>query len=196
MSYWCPKNEKVKREWAANRLKAYHGSEMHFMRALCQRTLAKEGFFINLYYDKYDLKGNKTRKALADEAIVIRSPLFHNEKIKMPTIHDKRIIDSVKSTNEHTVLSFSGELEIIYALEAESYLFQKYRNQKKSGFTVPQISILKLLKDDVIVEQNGQLHPEENLETKGYWSWELMAESLPLDYDPAEDLRIVKPHLR
>ena len=77
-----PANEAEQKLWATNRLHAYYGSEMHFMRALYKRKLIEEGFFITLNKEGYDKKGRKINLAFSDTAIFIESPMFRNQKIR------------------------------------------------------------------------------------------------------------------
>ncbi len=182
-----PKDEKENQHWAANRLKAYYGSEMHFMRALYIHHLLEEGFFFNLYTDKKREDGKIVNIAVPDTTLTIHSRLF-KRKISMPTIDNyNRILDSVALVSySQVMLSFEGQLEVVYIHEEEPYEYVSRRNLKV-GYKQPQKSRLYLLNHGVIVEPNGSVLSEENLPTLGYWSWELVAESLPIDYDPKED---------
>jgi hypothetical protein len=183
-----PKNEKEEKHWAANRLKAYNGSELHFMRALYHHRLSEEGFFINVFKDKKKIDGTIVNSAVPDTSIVIKSKLY-NRRISMPTIYKyNRITDSLASiASGQPVLSFDGQLEVIYVHEGEPYEYFKRRGSGGMQNTSPQKSRLYLLDSGVTVEPNGMILSEENLPTLGYWSWELVAESLPVDYDPEDD---------
>jgi hypothetical protein len=41
------------------------------------------------------------------------------------------------------------------------------------------------------ISPDGSLYPIDSIEASGYWSWELISEALPFDYDPAADLKTV-----
>jgi hypothetical protein len=180
-----PKSEDQNKLWASHRLKAYYGSEMHFMRALYQRKLAEQGFFVNLY--NYDRKGFLKSKAIIDTSFRVKSVAFKN-KFKVSTIsHYNRLVDSIASTKNETVLAFNGQLEVVYINELESADFSSQRAHRKMGFKFLQYSTLTLQNKKIPVEANGSVLSEENLLTKGYWSWELVSESLPVDYDPDFD---------
>jgi len=182
-----PKNQKEEKQWAVNRLKAYHGSELHFMRALYKHQLSEEGFFINVYKDKTRKDGTITNVAVPDTFMVVRSKVF-NRRISLPTIYKyNRVLDSASLTGPQPVLSFDGQLEVVYAHEKESYEYLKRRDPGGMRSTLLQKSRLYLLKPGVTVDPNGMVLSEENLPTLGYWSWELIAESLPIDYNPEED---------
>lgn len=185
-----PTDDVEKKYWAINRLRAYYGSEMHFMRALYKRRLMEEGFFVSLNKEGYDKKGRKINTAFADTAIFIESPVFQNKKTRVPIVYYDKILDSIRSTPTQPVLSFQGNLEITYANEPESLEYQRIRNGTQVGFKQFQRSQIFLLKPGFIVEPNGQIYMEDIL-SKVYWSWELVAESLPFDYDPEEDRKLL-----
>jgi hypothetical protein len=184
-------NEKQKLVWARNRLKAYYGSELHFMRALYDRKIIEEGFTFNLFNNQVDKYGTVVNQALADAKLKVDSKIF-NKKITVHTINNyKRILDTLRSTATRPVLRFTGQLEVKYLHEAESSAYVRVREGRSPGFTRPQRSRLTLLSDDVSIEPNGTIIPEENVETVGYWSWEMVAESLPIDYYPDEDEKLL-----
>jgi len=173
-----PSSEKEKRHWAKNRLKAYYGSQMHFFRAMYNHKLNEEGFYF--YMEK---------KAATDSVIHPKSSVYTGRHFKILTITDySRILDSTASTKEVPVLKFNDLLYINYVNEEESVLYQTERKlQIKKNIQLSQIK----LRAPAAVLPDGRAHPIQALEVRGYWSWELMSESLPLDYDPDEDLKIV-----
>ena len=183
-----PADEEEKVRWARNRLKAYYGSEMHFLRSLYERKLNTDGYYFNLV-NLENTKGVVIRRGYADTVMTPRSPVYNNRTIRMHTIRNyNRILDSIRSTPEQPVLSFKGDLEIKYIMEAESYAYQQNR-RLPPGKNVQQSTII--LHKPCIIQPHGQVYPQDAVETRNYWSWELMAESLPLDYDPDEDLKIM-----
>jgi hypothetical protein len=127
--------------------------------------------------------------AFADTAIFIESPVFPNKKVKVPIVYYNKILDSVRSTPTQPILSFQGNLEITYANERESLEYQQIRNSTQVGLKNFQRSQIFLLKPGFIVEPNGQIYMEDIL-SKVYWSWELVADSLPFDYDTEEDRKV------
>ncbi|MEO8474278.1 MAG: hypothetical protein ABI477_18900, partial [Chryseolinea sp.] len=179
--------------WANNRLKAYYGSEMHFIRSLYQKRLVEEGFFYNLFKDY--LVGNKrVNKAIADTVLLVRSKLF-KRMMRVPTIwgYDK-ILDAL-STDSNQMIAFEGQLEIVYVHERQYSGYMASRGTARIGTTLPQKSRIILLGPRITIEPDGQiLNDEELFMTQGYWSWELVSESLPYDYNPADDLSIIQPN--
>ncbi len=190
------KDEHEEQLWAGNRLKAYYGSELHFMRSLYSRTLTKEGFFITLYQDRKMRNGRIVNEAVADSVLSVRSRLF-NRKMAYPTVTNyNAIVDSAKSTATRCVLNFRGKLEVLYVHEAEPLRYLLLRDPGNRGFVIPQRTRIELTRPGVSIESNGTVIAQENLPSQGYWSWELVAETLPVDYDPAEDQKWVNLGLK
>ncbi|MFD2145030.1 hypothetical protein [Mucilaginibacter antarcticus] len=48
-----PGTDKMKKEWASNRLKTYKGSVMHFLRSVYRNRVSQEGFIVNKLYNKF-----------------------------------------------------------------------------------------------------------------------------------------------
>jgi hypothetical protein len=184
------KNEKQRRVWASNRLKAYAGSQLHFMRALYKRTLMDEGFFFNVFEDIYS-DTVVTSVAAANSDLKVKSPLFREKMRIRSCTNYSRILDSLKSTRTCPILAFPGKLEVTYINEAESYNYLKLNYPDKVGTTRPQKSRLVLLKQNLPIQSNGMLLQEQYIQAQGYWGWELAAESLPVDYNPDVDLKIL-----
>lgn len=174
-----PKNKREEKRWAKNRLKAYYGSQMHFFRSLYNHRGNDEGFYFAL-----------TTKIQSDSIMSPRSELFNNKRIRIPSLVDyNTILDSATSTKEVPVLKFADPLEVSYIHEGESSDFQRDRHLDVQKAV--QTSYIKLLASAEIMP-DGRTYPVVATRVSGYWSWELMSESLPLDYDPAADLKIVR----
>jgi len=183
-------DEEQKMTWARNRLMAYYGSLMHFLRALYNRDLSEEGFYVDLVNKN---TGLQIAPVTAYEQVRVRSDAYNNKFIKLESIKNYNLmLDSVRSTPAEPLLNFKGELQVQYIHESEDYDYQvlRYGRGRASGNRI-QRSRMFMLTPEALVQPNGQLYPEDGAETAGYWSWELVAESLPLDYDPAVDKQIL-----
>ncbi len=180
-----PKNENQRARWAKARLKAYYGSEMHFFRSLYAHRLTDEGFFVELYTE--DSVGNKVvRQSFTDTVLSVVAPIYGKHRIKIPTIaHYNRLLDS---TSSKTLLAFQGNLEVKFYHEQESLRAPSVTPGRVVSSVVPQTSRMRLLRPKPEVQPNGLVFPPDGVETQGHWGWDLMAESLPSDYDPTEDL--------
>jgi hypothetical protein len=181
-----PADEEEKIQWAQNRLKAYYGSQMHFLRTLHERRLNDEGYYFNLL-------DPLSKAGIADAAMQPRTPLYNNKRIKVYTITNYyRILDSLRSTPTQPVLTFRGELEVKYIMESEPHSYLTSRHLFSAvGLKNPQVSRV-MLHSPAMVQHDGQIYPQNAIETIGYWSWELMGENLPFDYDPDIDVQLLE----
>jgi hypothetical protein len=175
-----PKDDEQEKLWAQNRLRAYYGSIMHFLRALYNHKAIDEGF----YFKIITMEGN-TVMLRGDSVFKVRTPILGKKYIEAYTITDyKRVIDN-------SILKYSGILEVKYLYEAESPKYQQQTYHSGIREKKPQTSQLELFKP-ALVSSAGTIYPVDAAEMHGYWSWDLVSESLPLDYDPEEDLKILK----
>lgn len=185
-----PADQEQRELWARSRLKAYYGSEMHFFRSLYQRVLFDEGFYYNLVHMPKGAAG-MARVGVADKQLRVRSEAYNGKIIKVKTLDNyKLILDSATSTLTEPVFKFNDELEVEYIHEKESYEYTKERFPMGRATSV-QMSVVELRKPYVVIEPNGNVFPQDGVETSGYWSWELVSESLPFDYDPEADKAVV-----
>jgi hypothetical protein len=169
-------SERKKKRWAKNRLKAYYGSQMHFFRALYNHRLNEEGFY-------FFFPGEP------GAVFQRRSPALHDQEVTVKTITDySMLLGSRPSVDDEDVLQFDDALSVVYINEKESLAYHK-----KRFMTLTQSIQRSALRsyDPAVVFPDGRLYPIEAAEASGYWSWELMSERLPLDYDPNVDLAIL-----
>ena len=167
-----PKNDGEKKKWKKNRLKAYRGSQRHFLKSLCDGRLAKEGF---------ELCGSTTVTFIDDVNFLHR---VHPDSLLSKTTDDSR-----------PVLSFPNYLMVIYKKEGDDigrFFWRDFKGTvRRPGRLAKQkryqVSWLDIIHGkDVILNKNGFIIPEEadlSLIT-GYWLWDCPAEWLPYDYHP------------
>lgn len=164
------------KRWQRNRLKAYRGSLEHFINSLATDRLKKEGF---LLYKVYDLPTSG------------------------PVPFYEVTINSILKNGAHSYekkLSFKDYLQVIYMRETEpiAYLEEKqrilsnnmaspaglnYRMAEEAGGN-RQVSYLQLNIPTVSVDRRGFIYDPLAVTTLGYWSWERLAEGLPIEYEP------------
>jgi hypothetical protein len=181
-----PDNEEEEKRWVVNRKKAYYGSVMHFMRALYHRQLLEEGFMLKKIVKRPRLNRDTVLVGLpGDTTVYVTTKFYNKSNLPQQTLKYKQIIDSTLSTRVHPLLKFNDLLEITYIHEAEPYMYFKSRKNAKEVFkTTAQVSIIKLLKPNITIESDGQYFDASGIHYQGYWSWELVAEDLPVDYSP------------
>ncbi|GAB3246980.1 carboxypeptidase-like regulatory domain-containing protein [Larkinella harenae] len=165
-----PRNARQQKRWAANRRKAYLGSTMHFMRALHQRALPENGFLIQRIVEKTDTTRAKPKTV---------------RYLVQDTLQYAHMVNLDSSTTDQTRLQFNDLLQVTYLHEKEELAYLKAQRPfgalPRTGG--PQTSVIHLLHPFVDVEANGNYHEPLGILVEGYWSWEKVAELLPLDYE-------------
>lgn len=141
--------------WNTNRIKAYEGSVLQFMRAYRDSTLNGAGYKIELIDDKSD-------KA---------SPVYNPYDTAYYNIVDYNKVE----------LFFPGKLRVVYSKEKPDPAY--LAANKLPASTPLQISILDI-DDAIVVEENGFYYDQKDVLMLGYWGWEKMADFLPFDYYP------------
>lgn len=181
-----PNNEEEEKRWVDNKRKAYYGSVMHFMRSLYNRRLLEEGFMLRKVVKRPTPNKDTLLVALpGDTTVYITTKFYNKSNLPQQTLKYKQIIDSTLSTRVHPLLRFNDLLEVTYVNEGEPYTYFKGRKNAKEVFkTTAQVSMIKLLKPNVTIESDGQYFDASSIHYQGYWSWELVAEDLPVDYTP------------
>lgn len=200
-----------KRKWSKNRLKAYEGSREHFFKSLVNGKTSSEGFVINQFkriknpQRPSDAEIRKARLFLRS-----RGSINYTKKISTPknaidsaliTIRKSRLsryVDYVYKKNvpldeivlkdsTKNYLVFENYLNIVYTKEKEdpNYVGSVFSSRKRN--LGPQTSSIVLIKKRPYIEPSGQIVNPLDVFYEGYWAFEKMAETLPLDYEPPSD---------
>lgn len=163
-----------RREIRSERKRSYLGSWNHFKNALLRNSLAKDGFKI---YESTAVTNINTKKL---------KQLKEN--------------DLVVFKRKHWELDFNNFLVVVYSKERESInflidgqyasvIYGDYIDDQNVLTRTPgkQVSVLKLLHGSVRLDLNGQVVDKFAVSTFGYWSWERLANLVPINYDPKFD---------
>ncbi|TVZ56061.1 carboxypeptidase-like protein [Lutibacter sp. Hel_I_33_5] len=197
------------KKWIDNRLKAYNGSRMHFVRALLKQELEEEGFFIyqfrkipnkdrpteesikkarNIVTDNYNSpnlnpKVKRPRTALDSAVVTLR-------KISLPKYKEvlyKKFVpygSMTKEYNNETFINFKDYLKVIYTKEGEEKAYLQASQLKKTREAGYQITNLDLLSKATVLDKSGMLLDPLDLLVEGYWAFKRIADMLPIDYQP------------
>ncbi|MGA9649579.1 carboxypeptidase-like regulatory domain-containing protein [Pedobacter sp.] len=199
---------KMKR-WAEKRIEAYHGSTQHFFNSLYAGKSKEEGFEINklirqpnpnrapdslikanikrLMQVKQALNG--TIKIMAGDSLNYWSKqknapatiaMLNRQQVNTDTLV-KTYNESIKSIN------FNDVLYVIYKNEREASIYANRIGQSISRpLDMPdyQVSLINLQVAPVYFYENGGTYNPRSMLYEGYWSWEKIADSVPLDYLP------------
>ncbi|WP_347173550.1 carboxypeptidase-like regulatory domain-containing protein [Polaribacter uvawellassae] len=204
--------KKIKKKWKRNRLEAYNGSQMHFLRSLLEKNLTVDGFVINQF--KRELNPERPTDAdikSARELIYLnREIINYSKKITIPlTPLDSALVIVQKSSKpkyqdflykrnvdynemisfekQTPFLDFENHLSIIYKneKEEENYLRGMFGKRKKASGV--QTSNITLINGKSIIDPSGVLVNPNAIFIEGYWAFESFANMLPLDYIPIKN---------
>ncbi|MES2419538.1 MAG: carboxypeptidase-like regulatory domain-containing protein [Bacteroidota bacterium] len=171
--------------WLKNREVAYRGSAQHFFAALYQNNIDEEGFIINKRYEA------PNPKRLPDSVIKKLSfpELLKQEKEpKILTLLDnaKVPVDTLvkKFNNSLKMISFKDELFVSYKNEQElpAYVNSSYYQHRPKALENYQLSTIKMLRSPILFYANGMVADPNSTLFSGYWSYEKMADAVPIDY--------------
>ena len=197
-----PRDEAQRRLWAANRLTAYTGSFMHFLRCLYTNRLAAGNFLAqqikvtpNPRYERAQQQREALLKAGAAGAYspAEKDSLRHwsRELPELTTLYpEPRPIDSLRRVkpNGRTYLSFSGQLQVAHFGEAPDPRFRQPMNTLGYSRTpfppLRQVSRLQLADGEAEIQADGSLRNPLEVAIGGYWGFEKIGEFLPYDYVP------------
>ncbi len=202
-------HKKTKRRSKQNRLEAYHGSQMHFLRSLISKELNEDGFLVNQFkripnpdrpseekinfareiLKLYQKPINLFRK-IANPKTKLDSAIVTLQKAKLPKYQDylyKRNLTYEKIityNNNIPFLNFNDYLMVIYTQEPEeeNYLNGMFGKRKKASGV--QTSNIVLLDGKAQIDKSGVLINPNALFNEGYWGFEAFANMLPLNYEP------------
>jgi GWxTD domain-containing protein len=160
-------------QWVQNRIDTYRGSLRHFITSLYNNRHKQEGF------------------------LAYQLPVFPqgDEKVNRTEIKSKDLLKAGELSFERE-FRLENFLEIIYTKEMEEEGFIEYRMSLDPSLinldpetyrreTEPknQRSLIALNTYSVIVDSTGLIDNPFGLTIWGYWSWERVADMLPLDYE-------------
>lgn len=141
--------------WKQNRLYAYSGSRLHFIRSWYDSTLDYEGFVLEL---ADSTNGNKMQR--------IQNP------------YDPQYYSRDSGDVE---INVSGRLRVSYTSQVpnRNYLIQN-KFPLSTRFEISAIDIV----GGFVIEENGYFYDQGDVTNIGYWAWKKLAEVLPYDYVP------------
>ncbi|WP_201986863.1 carboxypeptidase-like regulatory domain-containing protein [Hymenobacter rubidus] len=209
-----PRDERQRKQWTANRLTAYTGSFMHFLRSLYNNRLKADNFMtqqIRVMPSPAFERAEVRRKALL--AGRPNGPFTAAEKDSleawdgiMPvyaTLNQEPLpVDSIRRVSpngKHTYLRFTGELQVAHFGEAPDPMYKRpmatlgYPKMVLPPPAMRQVSRLKLQGKQAEIQANGTLLNPLDVFNGEYWGFEKIGEFLPVDYVPASTARSPAP---
>ncbi|KLT65821.1 carboxypeptidase-like regulatory domain-containing protein [Pedobacter sp. BMA] len=206
-----PGTDNQKKKWAIRRSEAYNGSSQHFFSALFNNTIKEEGFIINKLIRNQVQEnladsiiqaqvGGFTSTLLTlpgthqfgspkttNTAVTVSKPkqskgfaaLNRAEILTDTLVH--RYNDQIKK------IDFTNVLYVIYTKERESSGFKARIGMpvnRPSELNNTQISLINMTSPPAYFYKNGSVYNPRAMLYEGYWAWEKIADSVPMDYIP------------
>jgi hypothetical protein len=197
-----PRSPRQQRQWAANRLAAYHGSLTHFLRSVRDNRVTAEGFKaqkLRVVPNPRFPRADSARRALlrlrrnsifsvADQDSLRRWRAVPASFVLLHTAD--RPIDSLRrvAADGAILLRYTGELQVSYLNEAPDLRYHEAMAPlgppSAPGPAQRQVSRLRLLTRAAEIQPNGSLTNPLDVLVSGYLGFEKIGEFLPLNYEP------------
>lgn len=160
-------------KWLVNRENAYHGSVMHFIRAVHAGQLAQSGFVVRRL-DKVEGSRKGRFNNVLDPRVLTEADFS-----------DSIVVDS---SITQKMIQFPKYLYILYNKELEELPYLIKLQPFKQSKPAPQTSIVSLVGTNAVeIFANGHIEPAIAFFLEGYWSYEKLDKLLPLDYKVKQD---------
>ena len=157
-----PANDAQKNTWYTNRLKAYYGSMLHFMRSVHNKSLKEEGFEIQF--------------VTTNNAIETAIPLVD--------VYGALNYNKNDSTQLVEITPNQQNVAVLYNKAEPDPLYISQTNDVARKF---QLSVINIPADQSVgIEQNGYFFDQNDILINGYWTWLKVADVLPYDFRPQQ----------
>lgn len=157
-----PLNDAQKTKWHDNRLYAYNGSMLHFMRSFYAKTLKETGFEV-----QYLIKNNGVDSAL-----------------QLKEFYDALNFDKDDSSQTVAFTPNQPDIIVLYNKEKPS---DDYLTQSGDTHTQYQVSVITIApQKSIIIERNGFFYDQNDITVNGYWTWRKAGDALPYDFNPLQ----------
>ncbi len=197
-----PRSDRQRRQWEANRVRAYRGSLAHFLRSVRDSQLTAQGFVarrLRIVTNPRFARADSLRQALLRQSRAYsdaerdslgrwaRVPpgfaLLYTRPLHLDSL--RRIADG----GRRVFLRFHDHLQVTYLLAGPdaNYHPQPSPYARGPAPALPQdrqVSQLVLMQPESEIEPNGQLANPLAVFTDEYWGFEKMGEFLPVNYLP------------
>ena len=153
-----PSGPAEKEKWETNRLLAYNGSLLHFMRSLYNRKLKEEGFeiqFLASFKDK-------------ENAITVKD------------IYGGMNYSKDDSTQIVDVMPNQPNIALLYKKAKPSEFYLTANPDASDQFQLSVFSFLPGIR--ISIEQNGYFFDQTDITVNQYLGWKKMADMVPYDF--------------
>ncbi len=193
-------NKRQVKKWNKNRIAAYEGSLVHFLKLAYAGNLPGSDFEMRRLYrvpnknyatEEEIVKAKKEAKALLRQGKQIpegtRDVLDRAKKHKFVQYLDTNavVLDSLfLKVDDALLFNFEHYLQVVYLGEKEEQAYLRsisgtFKDLPQPGY---QTSVVSLPNGATEINVNGTTSHTFDLLLEGYWAWERLGEMLPLDY--------------
>jgi len=154
------------KRWDNKRKDAYLGSVNHFFRSVYNNNTTEAGFAIYEHPAKMAIGAKMSRLPIDD--------------VFLPTDSNFKVLNPLYGSSVS-----SKDLYVVYNRDKQprDFTFSSLDLYPSVDLWPDgQLSGLKPLVDNVLIDRNGSLTPPKSFFVSGYWAWQKMAELLPLGY--------------
>jgi hypothetical protein len=164
-----PCTDSLKKAWAKNRLDAYKGSFMHFLRSVYQNETLENGFITQ------NLHGYITFRVAA-----------HPEDRDRIVVDDKPIVfDSLVNVIDTSFISLKfKQLYVVYNPQKANTYRATHFGLKKNIEIDSQASIIKLALPEAVIDRKGSYTDYRDFFIQGNWARARVGDQLPVEYQP------------
>ena len=197
-----PRSARQRRQWDANRVKAYLGSSAHFFRSLRDSQHTAQGFVArrlrivpNPRFPRVDslrralLRQRRAYSAAEQDSLGRWASVPPSFSLLYTAPLHVNSLRRVAANGQRVFLRFQDHLQVTYLLAGRdaNYRPAPSRYARSPAAPLPQdqqVSQLVLMQPEVEIEPNGQLANPLAVFTDEYWGFEKMGEFLPVNYLP------------
>ena len=144
--------------WQSNRIKAFHGSQRHFLLSLMAGKTQEDGFQV---HRRFSLEPNHARFSIDTDQLLLPGPTLLEQ-----------------------LLTFHGVLEITYMNESEDENFKVWQRQPSWSRPQPQRSFMELNSGPTLIDESGEVIDPYGVIVYGYYAFERIADKIPKEYRP------------
>ncbi|MBN8673000.1 MAG: carboxypeptidase-like regulatory domain-containing protein [Chitinophagales bacterium] len=177
--------DSLRRVWSSNRMKAYYGSKLQFMRSYYDSTLTEDGWNIDMLDETDHTKFNRVKNVYDTSvySVVILYPEI--TVMTSPEAPDSLPVPKVISDSAHGTMQvefyYPRKISVTYTKKKpEPEYIKKFRLPKNVAVQISYIDML----DGIAIKENGYYYDQKDWINQGYWSWKNIADLLPYDYLP------------
>ena len=174
---------KVPARYIRNRINAYKGSSMHFFHALIDNDLTEEGFSL---LRMQPLERSDPRVSQGNGMNTFRfggDKMYVGAAVNVDSLLKK---DTTKTEGATYSMDWQGRLRIKYRFDPSGKSYLMRTQLLSDGIGKGTTSYIDLLEAPLYLDKNGAMYNPMAIQLSGYWSYEKLANMLPINYRPGD----------